>query len=263
MQSNKNHKLAKIISHGYELQNDALMQNGFLRLGQNFKVLQITNGDVDKALEILKNKKEKKRNKIQNMIKEQINLEQIPEEIIYTKGDYFKKKFGKNSKEKKHYNKLIQQVTEDTCKVFLDGNNMLFVREHIRKLCLKGRRKEAEEMLVRLSCEYINQTSVKHLIVIFDQTDQIFPSMEVSENFHKLDLSESYTTSSTFNFTLEVISARPLFETSDDYLVSISQSQDNDSSLYVTSDEGLQERLFSNGVKYIMSSGTWFKLLKS
>jgi hypothetical protein len=262
------HKLEKLISHGYELQNDFLMRKGFLRLGQNFKVLQITNGDELKALEILLNKKQKKINKIQNLIKEQTNFDLNTDENILgkNKGEIFKNKFRKNSKDKSDSIKLTDKLSEHTCKIFLDGNNMLFVREHIRKLCLKGNRKDAEEMLVKLSCEFIKQTSVKHLIVIFDQTDHIFTTNQISDDFLNLNLSKSFYTSEDYknlNFILEVVSARPLYNTSDDYLVDISQSQDQDTSMYVTSDKGLQERLFSKGVKYIMSSGTWFRILKS
>ncbi len=266
-------KLSTIVELGFQTQNEFLMQNGFLRLGQNLKVLQKCDGDQVKAFEILTGKKQKKIDRIKNQLSILTNDSKNTnhENSLMYGGDNFECKWkGRKYQKYKQINNfdnngnlLSEEIKENINKVFLDGNNMLFVHPPIRKLCIKGKRREAEELLVKHTCDFIKETYIKNIIVVFDETDFIIkPTSTFESIFQDFSNYNLVTENYNQNFSLEVISARPAFVTSDDLLVAVCEDQEKENTLFVTSDKGLQKRLYEKGVKEVMTSGTWFKFLK-
>jgi rRNA-processing protein FCF1 len=123
-------------------------------------------------------------------------------------------------------------------KVYLDGNNMLFVPSYLRNKCLKRSRKSAEKSLSQMAIQVGNQLNLELTHVMYDATTN-------REN----------------GDTFVVSSARPTYETSDDALVEIAKQAMNvdlDSCLFVTSDRGLRLRLKQVGAKVIKPK-QWFK----
>jgi len=220
---------------GYSSQNKILESKGFTKPKKNLKMLIKAKGDFEKALKKIKEHCEKKQ--LRKLMKEENTSEQ--------KND---KKLEKEERQKikedlKSW--LLDEIKPGTKIAYLDGNNMLFVDENLRKLCLSHKRSEAERLLVDLAKEMGKICNLEEIIVIFDTTKNIY-----NQTIGSLKLS--------------VCSARPNFETSDDALVVWMDGLSAfDSTLIVTSDVGLQIRLKEKGVKMIMKSGPWFKILKA
>jgi len=139
---------------------------------------------------------------------------------------------------------LLKEIKQGTKTIYLDGNNMLFVDEKLRKLSLNHKRSLAERLIANLATEFGKKNGLENIILIFDKTNNVY-----SQSFDSLKLS--------------VCSATPNFKTSDDALVDwMGGLSAFDSTLIVTSDVGLQIRLKEKGVQMIMKSGAWFKLVK-
>jgi len=103
--------------------------------------------------------------------------------------------------------------------IILDGNNMLYVANAIRKYCLK-RKSLAEAILSSFAKKYKEISGFK-VTIIFDECDKTF-----DEN------------------GFAVFRARPGFPTADDALVKFAESvEDKKSVLFVTSDRELLLRL--------------------
>jgi len=193
--------------------------------------------------------------------------------------------------------KLTNHWSPNFKSLYLDGNNMLFVDKGIRNLCLKGKQLLAHIILVKLSILFSINTELENLYIIFDSTDLyysnfndgtdiIMENMKDMEdgkyklteitNMDKADTNNTTNTSITNNRILEefinnlnnqklkikVLSAWPKYNIADDFLVDLSLNEDNQSTLFVSSDKELQGRLFNNGIKYIMGSGGYFNILK-
>ena len=132
--------------------------------------------------------------------------------------------------------------------LYLDGNNMLFVDSFIRKLRLSRKKNEAEDILAKLIRAFSKEKSIAKTILVYDYCEKKKPLND--EN----DLG-----------IFEVLSASPEFNSSDDALVEwankINPSEKN-KSIFVTSDRGLQKRLEQTGIKKIMGTGVFFKIMK-
>jgi len=139
---------------------------------------------------------------------------------------------------------LTEEWNASTRHLYLDGNNMLFVVPAIRTIVIRGgsHRKTAETLLAAVAQHFASASASKGLegtILVYDNTH-----LEYSQEM------------------LSVRSARPVFATSDDALVQWSTEHDNPKELLVvTSDKGLQERLFEKGVP-VMKPGRWFKMVE-
>jgi len=123
--------------------------------------------------------------------------------------------------------------------LYLDGNNMMYVCAPIRVFCLSQSTAKAEQALAFLAKSFSSAIGVK-CTLIFDDTK---------------------TTSTCEDFIVR--SARPSFKTSDDALVHDLQNKkpiSNGSSLYVTSDRELGERLTKAG-GVIYRPKEWFYLV--
>jgi len=154
--------------------------------------------------------------------------------------------FNKDDKEtKEDKENLVKDWSKDITSVYLDGNNMLYVENMIRKVQLQCPN-NAEKILALLAGKFGLRANLKNLTLIYDSTKNIF-----TKNVEGLEL--------------KVCSARPDFNTSDDALVVWSEGksvQDFNSTLFVTTDRGLKIRLREKGAKLIMNSGRWFKIAR-
>ena len=224
----------EIKSLGFTSQNEFLISKGYTKPKANLKVLKKVKGDLEKSLKTILEKYEKRE------LRRKLKKEMSPEEKQ-------KKKLERETKLKLKSELLpflLTEVKSNTKILYLDGNNMLFVDDWIRKLCLKHKGKEAENLISQLSQEFCKIFNVEKCILVFDRTNNVY---EVNSN--------------SLKFT--VCSASPNFKTSDDALVEWTDGLSaKDNVLFITSDVGLQVRLKEKGVKMIMKTGKWFKILK-
>lgn len=177
-------------------------------------------------IELVKIKKAEKEHKI--MLKEQKKAEKraqkeqkIKERELFAAEDY-----------------LLDQGWPDTIKkLYLDGNNMLFVSKYLRDLALKRNKAQAERVLSELARNFGQVQNLALTHVIFDKTT----SIERGDTF-------------------VVSSASSQYQTSDDALIEIAKQASNvkvDSCLFVTSDCKLRKRLREIGAKVIKPK-QWF-----
>jgi len=136
-------------------------------------------------------------------------------------------------------------------RIYLDGNNMLFIEDSIRRLVLGKNRKRAEEILADIAYEFGLYLGAKFdIILVYDHSDWGVEKKIISE-----EKSSEFT----------VLSASPKYKSSDDALVNWAQELGSDSvkkSLFVTSDRELQVRLSEAGASDIMKPGRWLKIVK-
>ncbi|CAF3715227.1 unnamed protein product [Rotaria sp. Silwood1] len=123
-------------------------------------------------------------------------------------------------------------------KVYLDGNNMMFVVDSLRRLCLNRAGKKTERALGELASAWNEQMHIQYVELIFDST-------------HQLDQIG----------TIKVSSAQPKYRTTDDMLVEIARQDDNreknNRTVVVTSDRGLAALLQREGC-LLVKSYHWF-----
>lgn len=184
---------------------------------------------------------------------EKLDLKEINE-------DYRKFRKFKQSKKEKHcgekespeekdkrlevITKLINEKAIDT--VYLDGNNMLFVDDSIRKDCLNKNTKDGEFKLGKLCFEYARKVGIKGNVLVFDNTKQVYA--KESEGVY-----------------LKVSSAYPEYESSDDAFKVWAGGMDAEKLkkvLFVTSDRELTDRLKEKQVSHVMRSGEFMKEMK-
>jgi len=133
---------------------------------------------------------------------------------------------------------------KDTVKLFLDGNNMMFVLEPLRSLTLNHKRLAAEAAIASVATRFAEVMKLKECVLVFDDTKKVFN--DTSKNF-------------------SVICARPSFPTSDDLMVDLVEKARNSGDvsldlskwLFVTSDRELRARLTQLGAS-VMSPKEWF-----
>ncbi|CAF1188407.1 unnamed protein product [Rotaria sordida] len=122
--------------------------------------------------------------------------------------------------------------------VYLDGNNMMFVIDCIRRLCLNRASKKAERAIAELAAAWNEQMHIPNIELIFDLT-------------HQLEQIQS----------IKVSSAHPMYKTTDDMLIDIvrrsENQQKNKHTIIVTSDRGLAIHLKYEGCQ-LVKPHQWF-----
>jgi len=131
-------------------------------------------------------------------------------------------------------------------KIYLDGNNMLFIENQIRALVLqKSKRTTGEQILANIASHFTRSINLRNAgfqtVLMFD-----------ASNLHGIT-----------DQNIQVVSGREIgFGIADDALVSIASAlQETDKILFVTSDRELQNRLHDLGM-YVIKSGTFMKCAK-
>jgi len=126
----------------------------------------------------------------------------------------------------------LEKVTH----LYLDGNNMLYVCEPIRKLVLRRKIRAAENILQYLARDFTRVMNLERCVLIFDETPT-----SVNEK------------------DLIVCSARPITSTSDEVLIRWAKERMGcGTDLYVTSDRDLTRQLSLAGAR-VMKPKSFFK----
>jgi len=153
-----------------------------------------------------------------------------------------KKHEKKEKKDKKKQEKAATKVPAtlptDITYVYIDGNNLLFVLQPIRGLCLHRKMASAESALQLIAFEWSKLTKLP-VILIFDDTKK----NETDGEF-------------------QVCSAKPLFPSSDDALANWAEKTSPDQAiktLVFTSDRALSERIAKHGLQ-VMKSKHFFEI---
>jgi len=215
---------------------------GFTRVNTNLRLLLRFDGQVDPVLDILVKQQQRK-------VERQLRKTSLKEEGKFgRKEKIVAKRFAKLAKKEYKQSKRCAK-REKKCRIpdspinvewsnvqrlFLDGNNMLFVTAELRNLTLKRARRTAEHLLAQLAREFQQKTGIVQTTLLYDNTS-IYEEAE--------------------NFLLK--SSRPEFSTSDDELVAFAQNHQGPQYVFVTSDRGLRERLSEFGVT-LVKPGRWF-----
>ncbi|KAG2388060.1 hypothetical protein C9374_000910 [Naegleria lovaniensis] len=136
-------------------------------------------------------------------------------------------------------------------RIFLDGNNMFFMTQTMRDLLLKKKnKKEAEQLIIEIASRFSRASEALwnrplNMHVCFDAANPQVMRGDI-EN-------DTFVVSSASNAG---------FSTADDMLVELANRQNIaghlDSCLFVTSDNGLRQRLKEIGAK-VAKSGKWMK----
>ena len=109
---------------------------------------------------------------------------------------------------------------EDIEQVYLDGNNMMFVVDSLRRLCLNRAGKKTERAIGQIAAAWNERLHIPQVDLIFDSTRQVDPIGSVI-----------------------VSSAGPRYPTTDDMLVEIARRRENQEknkrTVIVTSDRAL------------------------
>ena len=230
--------LENIKELGFEAQNERLYHLGFTKLSRNLKYLKLYNGDIDQILAHFESK-----DKIRK------ESEREPK-----KHHEYRKDRKERAPREDSPALELKELTEWPAHIrtlYLDGNNMLFVEDAIRKLVLGRKNKLAEQVLAELALEFAKVIGTFNVILIYDSTNQISTQDAVAQNGNTIKFS--------------VVSSTPEFTNSDDALVAWSEKLGDKvgECFFVTSDRGLQVRLSQNGVENISKTKRWFNLVRS
>ncbi|CAF1280086.1 unnamed protein product [Rotaria sordida] len=126
----------------------------------------------------------------------------------------------------------------DIEKVYLDGNNMMFVVDSLRRLCLNRAGKKTERALGEIASAWNEQMHIPYIELIFDSTRQLD---QIG--------------------TVKVTSAQPNYRTTDDMLVDIARQPENREknkhTIIVTSDRALATLLQREGC-LLVKPYNWF-----
>ena len=127
---------------------------------------------------------------------------------------------------------------ENIEQVYLDGNNMMFVVDSLRRLCLNRAGKKTERAIGEIASAWNEKMHIPNVDLVFDLTNQL----------------ESIG-------TVKVSSAQPKYKTTDDMLVEIarqpSNQQKNKRTIVVTSDRALAALLLREGC-ILVKPKSWF-----
>lgn len=218
-----------------------LAEAGFPKVNTNIRLLMKFSGELDPVLSALTRRQEKKSQK--NSLrecgkiskKEKCMSRKLAKQFAKKESKKFKYQ-NKGKKDSHSENESIPVAVEwsNVQRVFLDGNNMLFVPAELRTLTLKHARRTAELRLNQLAREFQQQKGIPHVTLLFDNT-------------HLNEQDELFL----------LKSSRPEFATSDDELVSFAQIYQGPQFVFVTSDRELRERLSAFGVT-LEKPGRWF-----
>ena len=149
------------------------------------------------------------------------------------------KKLDRQNKPKKlafeGYSEVDQLDWTTISHFYVDGNNLLFLTDYLRKLSLHNSKKQAERLLAIVTKDFAESQHIDSTIV-FDATK--IPHFEQEQN----------------GITFRLCRARPTFATSDDQLVSWAQESDVSdvmTMVVVTSDRELCRRLHQLGCRLV------------
>jgi hypothetical protein len=108
----------------------------------------------------------------------------------------------------------------DIEQVYLDGNNMMFVIDYLRRLCLNRAGKKTERAIGEIASAWNKQMQIPNVELIYDSTRQL----------DQLD-------------TIKISSAQPSYKTTDDMLVETVRRPENQHknrhTIVVTADRAL------------------------
>jgi len=124
-------------------------------------------------------------------------------------------------------------------RLYVDGNNMMFMTQLLRQLTLNGTRHMTEIALCEIARLLQVKLGIPFVQVVFDKST------------HQLE--QSYAVSRCHE-SFMISSSRPTFATADDELVQIAsqvKQSDGTFSLFVTSDRELRQRLMQENGKII------------
>jgi len=228
---------------------------GFDKKKKNFKLLRATKGDVETVTNFLLSHralklKAKQVKREEKMVKiEKKSAKKLEKKWKGKKNNDNEKEKRRNGNRNRNYKKrdteeeLVSVVHLDSKeswptavgRLYLDGNNMLYVLSPIRSLVLKGKSADAEAALEALARKFAEALKLE-CTLIFDDT--------------KRSVKEEH---------FVVCGARPSFSTSDDALVEWSKGIDKPS-LFVTSDRELLFRLKMVGEHVLLCKPKeWFR----
>ncbi|CAF1137373.1 unnamed protein product, partial [Didymodactylos carnosus] len=102
--------------------------------------------------------------------------------------------------------------------VYLDGNNMMFVIDSLRRLCLNRQGKKTENIIGQIASAWNEKLQIPHVNLIYDSTNQV----------------------ETIG-TVNIQSARPKYKTTDDMLIDLAKQNHgkNEHTIVVTADRAL------------------------
>jgi rRNA-processing protein FCF1 len=258
---------------GFEKQARDLLALGFARLSQIRRSLVKNDGDLELAkaditernsrskrnhiaefdengnpLKVRKERKERKEKKERQPREQKEKKVRKPREL--------KEKKERKPREPKESKPKVQcveyeEVPSHIERVYLDGNNMLFVESSIRSLTLHRKRKEAEHIISDIALKYAVKCQAFDTTLVYDNS-----SWSLENKIGSVD---------QIHHSFNVLSAGPKYDSSDDALVDWAKNLGEavaKNSLFVTSDRELQRRLQSAGVSDIMKPGRWFKMVR-
>ena len=247
---------------GFEEQNKVLIAKGFNHLKKTLKLLQLYEGNLEKVLEGY-NKKQKGWDKVMKKLAKMDYMKQYqeilakdgalkPKQILkaLTKHDGdVKKAFGDFEKKKLNKEFSVKKWTNQVHVLYLDGNNILFANENIRKLYLMKKKKEAEELLEKIAKSFSLKKHLEKTVLMFDRGNE-----EVKI--------EEFTLENEKKLKFEVRCAKGQ-KSSDDELVALTEKEEHvKNAIVVTADLELRRRLVEKGVKLFMGAGDWFIVAK-
>ena len=151
----KEEKIAKIKQEitelGFEEQSKKLEELGYTNLARNARLLKKFSGALDDIIKRLQKKAETRENKPKEKKEKAFKLR---EEL--------KEKVKKERKPKEKLEKVAcaeyEIIPESITTIYLDGNNMLFCENEIRRLVLSHKRLEAEKVLSNIAFTYSELT---------------------------------------------------------------------------------------------------------
>lgn len=257
------HTLDEIIRLGYQQKNQKLIDAGFNNLKLNLSLLQKTKGNLEQVFQILSERCSKRAQDDEDVESEEesdssthtqnfpLNLQQSTQLPDYNVSDIKAKQKLEGYKRSQRTETVSNYDVwpDEVRKVFLDGNNMLFVDKSIRKLRLSQRQKEAERTLANLAYAFAGGKMNFHTVLVFDNTQQCV---------------KDWIQAGDKPLEFMVCSANPHYKTSDDALVDwLAREQNLKECLVVTSDRELQQRLKNLGPLHIMKTGNWFSIVRA
>ncbi|CAF1501804.1 unnamed protein product, partial [Didymodactylos carnosus] len=114
--------------------------------------------------------------------------------------------------------------------VYLDGNNMMFVIDSLRRLCLNRHGKKTEQIIGQIASAWNEKLQIPHVNLIYDSTKQV----------------------ETIG-TVNIQSAQPKYKTTDDMLVDLAKQNHgkNEHTIVVTADRALAAQLKNEGCQLV------------
>ena len=114
----------------------------------------------------------------------------------------------------------LEDWPENIEQVYLDGNNMMFVVNSLRRLCLNRAGQKTERAIGEIASAWNERLHIPNVDLVFDSTRQVDPIG-----------------------TVKVSSAQPKYRTTDDMLVELARRPENQGknkrTIIVTSDRAL------------------------